>query len=104
MRLGDGRSSANKALRRRRYASDSRVAGLRFLRPEALLARVQFREGHFYLQDVSTNGVYVNDDMEPLAKRGLEPGYYFHIDHRGMLLVGGGIGYFTAPQDNRRIP
>jgi type VI secretion system FHA domain protein len=33
-------------------------------------ARVQFREGHFYLQDVSTNGVYVNDDTEPLAKRG----------------------------------
>jgi len=33
-------------------------------------ARVQFRQGHFYLQDVSTNGVYVNDDMEPLAKRG----------------------------------
>ena len=33
-------------------------------------ARVQFRDGHFYLQDVSTNGVYVNDDMEPLAKRG----------------------------------
>src|SRR5256886_9553173 len=33
-------------------------------------ARVQFREGHFYLQDVSTNGVYINDDMEPLAKRG----------------------------------
>lgn len=33
-------------------------------------ARVQFREGQFYLQDVSTNGVYVNDDTEPLAKRG----------------------------------
>src|SRR5438046_9360596 len=33
-------------------------------------ARVQFREGHFYLQDVSTNGVYVNDDMDPLATRG----------------------------------
>ena len=33
-------------------------------------ARVQFREGHFYLQDVSTNGVYVNDDTEPLGKRG----------------------------------
>jgi type VI secretion system protein len=33
-------------------------------------ARVQFREGHFYLQDVSTNGVFINDDMEPLAKRG----------------------------------
>src|SRR5437879_7204095 len=27
-------------------------------------ARVQFREGHFYLQDVSTNGVYVNDDRK----------------------------------------
>ena len=25
-------------------------------------ARVQFRDGHFYLQDVSTNGVFVNDD------------------------------------------
>ncbi len=33
-------------------------------------ARVQFRDGNFYIQDVSTNGVYVNDDMEPLAKRG----------------------------------
>src|SRR5580698_4705368 len=33
-------------------------------------ARVLFREGHFYLQDVSTNGVYLNDEMEPLAKRG----------------------------------
>ncbi|MEP6944240.1 MAG: DUF2461 domain-containing protein [Betaproteobacteria bacterium] len=25
------------------------------------------------------------------AKRGLEPGYYFEIDHRGILRVGGGI-------------
>jgi type VI secretion system FHA domain protein len=33
-------------------------------------ARVLFRDGQFYLQDVSTNGVYLNDDMEPLAKRG----------------------------------
>jgi type VI secretion system FHA domain protein len=33
-------------------------------------ARVQFRDGHFYLQDVSTNGVYVNGDVEPLGKRG----------------------------------
>src|SRR5258708_24976757 len=33
-------------------------------------ARVQSREGHFYLQDVSTNGVYVNTDVQPLAKRG----------------------------------
>jgi type VI secretion system FHA domain protein len=33
-------------------------------------ARVQFRDGDFYLQDVSTNGIFVNDDTEPLAKRG----------------------------------
>jgi len=25
------------------------------------------------------------------AKHGLEPGYYFHIDHKGILLAGGGI-------------
>jgi uncharacterized protein (TIGR02453 family) len=25
------------------------------------------------------------------AKKGLEPGYYFHIDHQGVLLAGGGI-------------
>ena len=25
------------------------------------------------------------------AKHGLEPGYYFHIDHKGALLAGGGI-------------
>ena len=48
-------------------------------------ARVQFREGHFYLQDVSTNGVYVNDDMEPLAKRG-SSGY--RIENGDVLRMG----------------
>jgi type VI secretion system protein len=48
-------------------------------------ARVQFREGHFYLQDVSTNGVYVNDDMEPLAKRG-SSGY--RLANGDMLRIG----------------
>jgi len=48
-------------------------------------ARVQFREGHFYLQDVSTNGVYVNDDMEPLAKRG-SSGY--RLSHGDVLRMG----------------
>jgi type VI secretion system protein len=48
-------------------------------------ARVQFREGHFYLQDVSTNGVYVNDDMEPLAKRG-SSGY--RLAHGDLLRMG----------------
>src|SRR5581483_3633854 len=32
-------------------------------------ARVIFRNGRFYLQDVSTNGVFVNDDPEALSKR-----------------------------------
>jgi type VI secretion system protein len=48
-------------------------------------ARVQFREGNFYLQDVSTNGVYVNDDMEPLAKRG-SSGYL--LGHGDVLRMG----------------
>jgi type VI secretion system protein len=48
-------------------------------------ARVQFRAGHFYLQDVSTNGVYVNDDMEPLAKRG-SSGY--RIENGDILRIG----------------
>jgi type VI secretion system FHA domain protein len=33
-------------------------------------ARVHFRDGHFYLEDLSTNGVFVNDRPEPLAKLG----------------------------------
>jgi type VI secretion system protein len=32
-------------------------------------ARVQFRNGRFYLQDVSTNGVFVNDEAEPISRR-----------------------------------
>jgi type VI secretion system FHA domain protein len=33
-------------------------------------ARVHFRDGHFYLEDLSTNGVFVNDQPEPLSKLG----------------------------------
>lgn len=36
------------------------------------------------------------------AKKGLEPGYYFHIDHRGVLLAGGGI-YNPDPATLARI-
>ncbi len=36
------------------------------------------------------------------AKKGLEPGYYFHIDHHGMLLAGGGI-YNPGPAILGRI-
>ena len=31
-------------------------------------ARVQFRNGRFYLQDLSTNGVFVNEQPEPLSR------------------------------------
>ncbi|HEY6516282.1 MAG TPA: type VI secretion system-associated FHA domain protein TagH [Steroidobacteraceae bacterium] len=33
-------------------------------------ARVYFRDGHFYLEDLSTNGVFVNDVPEAIAKLG----------------------------------
>ena len=32
-------------------------------------ARVHFQDGHYYLQDISTNGVYLNEEAEPLGKR-----------------------------------
>src|SRR5882757_6462362 len=31
-------------------------------------ARLEYRDGHFFLEDLSTNGVFVNDDERPLAK------------------------------------
>jgi type VI secretion system FHA domain protein len=31
-------------------------------------ARVHVRDGRFYLQDVSTNGVFVNDELQPLSR------------------------------------
>jgi type VI secretion system FHA domain protein len=31
-------------------------------------ARVEYRDGQYFLQDLSTNGVFVNDDERPLAK------------------------------------
>jgi type VI secretion system FHA domain protein len=33
-------------------------------------ARIYSRDGHYYLEDISTNGVYVNDAAEPLGKQG----------------------------------
>src|SRR5881398_2336341 len=32
-------------------------------------ARVEFRNGRYYLQDLSTNGVFVNDEPEALSRR-----------------------------------
>src|ERR1700730_16866621 len=31
-------------------------------------ARVEYRDGQYFLEDLSTNGVFVNDDERPLAK------------------------------------
>lgn len=33
-------------------------------------ARIHFQQGHFVLEDTSTNGVFVNDDERPLSRRG----------------------------------
>jgi type VI secretion system protein len=33
-------------------------------------ARVHFRDGLYILEDTSTNGVFINDDQRPVAKRG----------------------------------
>lgn len=35
-------------------------------------ARVQFRNGRYHLQDLSTNGVFVNDETEPVSRRNPE--------------------------------
>jgi type VI secretion system protein len=37
-------------------------------------ARVQYRDGHFYLEDLSTNGIFLNDEEQALSKR--NPGGY----------------------------
>jgi type VI secretion system protein len=48
-------------------------------------ARVHFRDGHFYLEDLSTNGVFANDQPEPLAKLG-SSGY--RLKNGDMLRIG----------------
>ncbi len=48
-------------------------------------ARVQFRNGRFYLQDLSTNGVFVNDEPEPISRRAPQ-GY--EISNGDMIRVG----------------
>jgi type VI secretion system protein len=64
-------------------------------------ARVQFRAGHFYLQDVSTNGVYVNDDTEPLAKRG-SSGY--RLENGDVLRMGDYHVLAALESQNEALP
>ncbi|MGH8299474.1 MAG: type VI secretion system-associated FHA domain protein TagH [Steroidobacteraceae bacterium] len=49
-------------------------------------ARVLFRDGHFYLEDLSTNGVFVNDRPEAVAKLG-SSGY--PLKNGDVLRIGG---------------
>jgi type VI secretion system FHA domain protein len=49
-------------------------------------ARVYFRDGHFYVEDLSTNGVFVNDVPEAIAKLG-SSGY--RLKNGDVLRVGG---------------
>jgi type VI secretion system protein len=36
-------------------------------------ARVQFRHGNYYIEDLSTNGLYLNDADKPLGRRNAQP-------------------------------
>ena len=36
-------------------------------------ARISCQDGQYFLEDVSTNGSYVNDDTQPLGKTGAPP-------------------------------
>lgn len=46
-------------------------------------ARVQFRQGAWYLEDLSTNGAFVNDDERPISRRGP-----YRLQHGDVLRFG----------------
>ncbi len=48
-------------------------------------ARVQYRDGHYFLEDLSTNGIFLNDDEGALSKR--FPGGY-RIQNGDVVRVG----------------
>jgi type VI secretion system protein len=47
--------------------------------------RVHHRDGHFFLEDLSTNGIFLNDDEQPLSKR--FPGGY-RLQNGDILRIG----------------
>ncbi len=49
-----------------------------------------YRDTRFY-KDKTPYKTHFSAAIRERAKRGLEPGYYFEIDYRGVLMVGGGI-------------
>jgi type VI secretion system FHA domain protein len=53
-------------------------------------ARIHFRDGRYLLEDVSTNGVFVNDDEQPLGQRGphsLQNGDVLRLGDYQMVVV-----------------
>jgi uncharacterized protein (TIGR02453 family) len=60
-----------------------------------------YRDTRFY-KDKTPYKTHFSAAIRDRAKRGLEPGYYFEIDHRGVLQVGGGI-YRPEPAILMRI-
>jgi len=57
--------------------------------PKKTLFRI-YRDTRFS-KDKTPYKTHFSAAIRERAKKGLEPGYYFHIDHRGSLLAGGGI-------------
>jgi uncharacterized protein (TIGR02453 family) len=68
--------------------------------PKKSLFRI-YRDTRF-AKDKTPYKTHFSAAIRDRAKRGLEPGYYFHIDHQGVLLAGGGI-YRPAPHTLARI-
>jgi uncharacterized protein (TIGR02453 family) len=60
-----------------------------------------YRDTRFY-KDKTPYKTHFSAAIRDRAKRGLEPGYYFEIDYRGVLMVGGGI-YRPEPAILMRI-
>jgi uncharacterized protein (TIGR02453 family) len=60
-----------------------------------------YRDTRFY-KDKTPYKTHFSAAIRDRAKRGLEPGYYFEIDYRGVMQVGGGI-YRPEPSILMRI-
>jgi uncharacterized protein (TIGR02453 family) len=59
------------------------------LDPKKAMFRI-YRDTRFS-KDKTPYKTHFSAAIRDRAKKGLEPGYYFHIDHQGVLFAGGGI-------------
>ena len=65
-------------------------------------ARISFRQGHYYLEDLSTNGSFVNDDERPLARLGP-----YALKHGDVLRFGEYqvvVAVENTPETDRQAP